>query len=209
MTELERALAQLEVDWPATPPFGYRRARRGLLAAALAIALAVGIAFAVPPARSAILRFFHIGSETIEQVKSLPPAEQRSLERALGEPVTSSAAARLLGRPFAVQGVPVFRAGSTVSAIVDGGLLLTELRTGDDPGIVKKFVGGQAHVVVVRLDADTQAIWIYGPHAVSGPVLPPRLAGNTLVWLRAPITYRLEGRGLTLERATTLAKRLR
>jgi hypothetical protein len=53
------------------------------------------------------------------------------------------------------------------------------------------------------------AIWIYGRHTVSDPMLPIRLAGNTLVWQRGAITYRLEGRGLTLARARALARELR
>lgn len=209
MTELEHALAQLDVDWPATPSFVYHRRRRLLLPIAVAIVLAVAVAFAVPDSRGAILRFFHLGGETIEQVDTLPPAERRPLERAPGEPITHAAAAQLLGRPFAVEVVDVFRSGRTVSAIVGGHLLLTEMRTGNDPGVIKKFVSGQARVQAVRLDAETPAIWIYGRHAVADPLLPTRLAGNTLVWLRDSITYRLEGRGLTLARATALARRLR
>jgi hypothetical protein len=209
MAELERVLAQLDVDWPATPSFVYQRRRRLVLPIAVAIVVAVAVAFAVPDSRGAILRFFHLGGETIEQVDTLPPAERRPVERALGEPVTPAAAAELLGRPFAVEGVDVFRSGRSVSAIVDGDLLLTETRTGNDPGVIKKFVSGQARVQAVRLDADTSAIWVHGRHAVSDPPLPARLAGNTLVWLRDAITYRLEGRGLTLARATALARRLR
>src|SRR5436309_4664694 len=104
MTELERVLAQLDVDWPTTPSFAYRRRRRRLLAVALAIVLVVGIAFAVPPARSAILRFFHIGGERIERVQSLPRAEERALRASLGVPISRAEAARLLARPFAAHG---------------------------------------------------------------------------------------------------------
>jgi hypothetical protein len=209
MAELERALAHLDVDWPPTPSFAYRRRRRLVLSLGVAAVLAVAAAFAVPDSRAAILRFFHIGGETIEQVRTLPPAQRRPLERALGVPITHAATARLLGRLFAVDAVAVFRSGDAVSAIVDGDLVLTELRTGNDPGIIKKFVSGEARVQGVRLGDDTPAIWIYGRHAVSDPMLPTRLAGNTLVWLRDSITYRLEGRGLTLARATAFAKRLR
>lgn len=209
MTELERALAQLDVDWPATPAFAYRRTHRRLFAVALAFVFAVGIAFAVPPARSSILRFFHLGGDTIERVQTLPSAERRSLERALGERITRAGAAQMLGRPFAAGAVPLYRSGRTVSAIVDGDLLFTELRTGSDPAILKKFVDGQARVEGVSLGPNVAAIWVHGRHVVSDPMLPIRLAGNTLVWLRGPITYRLEGRGLTLARATALARRLR
>ena len=72
MTELERALVQLgrELDLPTEPDLRSRvrerierrpRYRRALVPA-LALLVALGIALAVPDARSAILRFFHIGS---------------------------------------------------------------------------------------------------------------------------------------------------
>src|SRR3954468_7834546 len=94
MTELERALVALggELEFPATPDLwprvGGRLQRRPWLrpvvfAVALG-ALAVGVALAVPPARSAILRFFHIGSATVERVETLPPAQKRPLVFGLG-----------------------------------------------------------------------------------------------------------------------------
>src|SRR5690242_6301195 len=107
MTELERALASLEIDWPATPSFDLRahahasRLRRRLvLAVAVAVVVAVASAFAVPQSRSAILRFFHLGGETIERVHTLPPATERSLRASLGHRITRAEGARLLGRPF-------------------------------------------------------------------------------------------------------------
>lgn len=200
MTELERTLAELDVDWPPTPSFEYplRRRRRWPLALALVVVLAVAAAFAVPQSRGAILRFLHIGGETIERVQTLPPAQERPLRDSLGVPITSAAARTLLGRPFAVGGVPVYRDGQAVSAIVDGGLVLTELRAGYP--LVKKlaFAAG-----VRRIDADT--IWVAGRHVYVPPTLPPRYAGNTLVWERRGITYRLEGRQLTLARARSFA----
>src|SRR5256885_13147909 len=58
----------------------YRRA----LVPALALLVALGIALAVPEARSAILRFFHIGAVTIERVETLPPGRERPLTAGLG-----------------------------------------------------------------------------------------------------------------------------
>ena len=94
MTELERALVQLgrELDIPAEPDLRSRvrerierrpRYRRALVPA-LALLVALGIAMAVPDARSAILRFFHIGGVTIERVETLPPAQDRPLTAGLG-----------------------------------------------------------------------------------------------------------------------------
>ena len=101
MTELELSLAALapEVDWPATPTLALphvlpRRSRpRLVIAVALAaLVVAVGAAFAVPSARSAILRFFGFGGVTIERVATLPSAQERPLAATLGTPVSRDAA---------------------------------------------------------------------------------------------------------------------
>src|SRR5438105_2103223 len=102
MPELERALVALgsELEFPATPdlvgPVRRRLARRApwcVLAFALALlAVAFGIAMAVPQARSAILRFFHIGAVTVERVETLPRAEQRPLVAGLGPALARPAA---------------------------------------------------------------------------------------------------------------------
>src|SRR5919198_2053071 len=99
MTELERALLGLgeEIEFPPAPdlvprvrerlePRGFDLfARRNAVAVALALlVVAFGIAMAVPQARSAILRFFHIGAATVERVETLPRAEQRPLTTGLG-----------------------------------------------------------------------------------------------------------------------------
>src|SRR5437763_16484994 len=110
MTDLERRLAALDVEWPTTPAFDLptRRGRppRLVLAAAAAL-LALGIAFAVPPARSAILRFLHVGGVTIERVETLPPTQVRALRDSLGVPITQTDAEKLLAReaqkPLAVE----------------------------------------------------------------------------------------------------------
>src|SRR5438093_4497867 len=109
MTELERLLAALaaEVEWPATPDVvgrldlaPRRRSRRPLLVAIVVALAAVAVAMAVPDARSAILRFLHLGGVTIERVATLPPAEERPLAADLGKPVTPERAQAVLGDPF-------------------------------------------------------------------------------------------------------------
>ena len=75
-----------------------RRRRLPRLAIAIALlAVALAVAFAVPQARSAILRFFHIGAVTIERVGTLPPARERALAVGLGAPISRREAERLLG----------------------------------------------------------------------------------------------------------------
>lgn len=208
MSELERALEQLDVAWPETPTFTYvrRPSGRRWAFAALVLACALGAAFAVPQSRGAILRFFHLGGVTIERVQTLPHAERRTLNASLGEPITRLDAEALLRRPFGAPGVRLYRSGTTVSALLPGPLLLSEWRSGNNPGVIKKYVDGESEVEAVPLGVP--ALWIHGRRHVLESLLPRRLAGNTLVWLRGGITYRLEGRALTLARATALARRL-
>jgi hypothetical protein len=213
MTELERALARLEIDWPATPSFELRapapRSRRPL-ALSLAVVLAVVAALAVPQSRGAILRFFHIGGETIERVDTLPSARERALRDALGVRISRGEAARLLGRPFAAHSVQLYRADAVVSALLPGEVLLSELHTGDDPLILKKYVASATEVGEVALAPGRTGLWIHGGrHVFLVPTLPARFAGNTLVWQRAGVTFRLEGRSLTRAEAVRLARTLR
>ena len=48
----------------APRPWPFAARRRVLVLALAALVVAIAAAFAVPPARTAILRFFHIGGET-------------------------------------------------------------------------------------------------------------------------------------------------
>src|SRR5436190_17500668 len=113
MTELERALLALgeAIDFPAEPDLRprvrerlqRRRLGRPLALAFAAVVVAVGIAFAVPPARSAILRFFHIGSVSIERVQQLPPARERPLAAGLGPALSLDEAEARSGVPLILQ----------------------------------------------------------------------------------------------------------
>jgi hypothetical protein len=215
MAELERTLAELEIDWPDTPAFALSSPapaprRRRPLAVALAVVIAVACAFAVPQSRSAILRFLHLGGERIERVEKLPPAQERSLRASLGVRVTATEAERLLGQRFAVRGVPLYRAGRVVSTLLSGNVLLSEVLTGADPVLLKKYAAGASGVDFVPVAPGVQGIWLHGGrHVFIAPTLPARFAGNTLVWQRGAVTYRLEGRTLTRPAALRLARRLR
>ena len=220
MTELERTLTSLHVDWPATPAFDLRRpARRRARAFVLAtVLLALGIAFAVPQSRAALLRVLHVGGVTVGRVQTLPTsgaaqvpllqtlpaAQERPFASTLGAPVSAAEAEALLGRPFGVQ-ARLYRSGDIVSALLRGPVVLSELRTGVGTTILKKLVGTATTVRYVRVGG-APGVWITGePHVVLAPELPPRLAGHVLVWVRGAITYRLEGKTLTLDAAQGLA----
>src|SRR5438552_9721237 len=108
MAELDR-LRSLggELAWPPTPDVASRlvlaprrRRLRPLVAGIALAAVALAIAFAVPPARSALLRFFGFGGVTIERVHTLPAAAEEPLAAGLGLPASTAEAERALGTPF-------------------------------------------------------------------------------------------------------------
>ena len=213
--DLERELRALDVEWPATPrlrPELARRRRRWPLAAAIALA-AIAAAFAVPQSRGAILRFFDVGADRIQLVDTLPPAQERSLDAGLGDPVSATYArafvSQLLFPPLDRQPT-LRRSGDVISLVfsVDGRpVLLSEL--GGPSFFFKKLVGGQTHPSFVTVRGGS-GVWLSGkPHIFIFPREPARLAGNTLVWEENETTYRLEGPGLTRQKALDLARSLR
>ena len=115
MSELERELRALRVEWPETPDLAgavvarlpERRPRRGLwlewpawqVAVALGAVL-VAVVMAVPPARSAVLDLLGFGSVRIERAEPRPP--EFGSELALGEAVTLETARRRADFPVLV-----------------------------------------------------------------------------------------------------------
>ncbi len=221
MTELERALVALagELDFPPEPDFVPRireqlerrrllLPRRRVLALAVAlVVVAFGIAMAVPDARSAILRFFHIGAVTVEQVETLPPAQERPLTAGLGEPLSRRVAERRAGFPILL---PRDRRSTPTRYYVRPGLIATFLHSGSKPLLLVEFEGDQAGIGKKFTGPDTQVepvqigqfgIWIEGGRHVMTWVfgngephqLDTRLAGNVLLWLQGERTFRLEG----------------
>jgi len=214
MTELERALVALgdELEYPvvpdAWPHVAARLQRRRFWPAfvALASVIAIGIALAVPPARSAILRFFHIGSVSVEQVQTLPPAQTRPFSTGLG-PARSHPTVQL---PAGLTATAYYaRPGLHAALLRVGGtqVLYAELR-GNQMGFAKKFVGATTHIEEVRLGEF--GMWLSGsPHVLmweQGNV-QTRLAGNVLIWLDSGVTYRLEGE-LAKHRMLALARQI-
>jgi hypothetical protein len=200
MTDLERALVALgeELEYPvagdAWPQVEPRLRRRRLWPAVVVAAavLAVGIAFAVPPARSAILRFFHIGSVSVEQVQTLPPAQTRPFSTGLG-PKRSQPTVQL---PAGLTATAYYaRPGLHAALLRYHGkqVLYAELR-GDQMGAAKKLAGSATHIEEVPIGEF--GIYLSGaPHVLiwdQGNVAT-RLAGNVLIWLDRGVTRRLEG----------------
>jgi hypothetical protein len=211
MAELERDLRALasfvelpaERDlWPgvearlATPP------RRGWLRAAsaalVAAAVAIGIAFAVPPARSAILRLLGLEGVTIVRVEKLPPAGKGP--GAIGKRVPLDQARRLLvfdpllpdiGAPDAVYVEPDQMLLTMIYGKGDVRLRVTELVAGS--AMFSKLVYTTQHVEQIRVNG-RPGYWIEGEHVVSGLFGEPELSASALIWEQLPVTVRLEGR---------------
>jgi len=185
------------------------------LAVALAVLIAIAAAFAVPQSRGAILRFFHLGSETIEIVDTLPPAEDRALDANLGLPVTLADAQTRVDRLRVPAVVPQLHAvGDFVSMVFTyrgKQVLLSEVSgPGDAQMSLKKLASGQTKIQWIELRRNVWAVWLSGgPHVFLFPREPARLAGNTLIWVEGRTTYRLEGPTLSRDEALTIARSLR
>jgi hypothetical protein len=224
MTELEQALVALghELDVPPAPNLAPRVhsrleprrlwPRRVALAVAV-VALAVGVAFAIPPARSAILRFFHLGGVTIERVDTLPHADERPLTADLGLPLRLGRAVRVAGfRPLLPRGLHprLYAWNDAISMLVRVGhkpVLISETSRGG-LRFEKKYVAAETRVVPVTV-AGEPGYWITGArHVVEFQSGEPRLAGNVLLFLRHDLTVRIEGE-LSRLQALDLARSLR
>jgi hypothetical protein len=256
MSELESALVRLgaELEFPETPDVAeavrrrlaareaerrsWRPARRTLVVAFVVVALALGAAFAVPPARSAILDFLGLSGASVERVETLPqvPASTAAALE-LGRSATLEEARELatfgvlvpaeLGAPddvFHSSSVP----GGRVSLVYEPrgelsrsrytgvGVLVTEFRGDLIPGFVSKLADQTTRIEELSVDGNP-AIWLEGgPHSVlfassDGGVGEDtmRLAGNTLLLERGNVLVRIEGSSdLTRERAIEIAQSL-
>src|SRR5947207_317392 len=149
MTELERALVALGEDlefpqsrdvWPRIADRLQRRrwVRPAVFALAAGV-VALAIALAVPPARSAILKFFHIGSVTVERVDTLPPAQTRPFATGLGPPRTQPT----LKLPASLTATSYYKRPGMAAALLRyrGRQVLYARLTGDQMGFAKKVVG--------------------------------------------------------------------
>jgi hypothetical protein len=227
MTELERRLADLggALDLPepgdlapavlaglAEPP--RRPWLRPLAVAVAALATAVGIAFAVPQARSAILDWLGFGGVEIRTVATLPETTA-SPDLGLGSEVTLAEARRraafpvavptALGPPHEVRFTDALPGGQVglVWSRPDSRrprILLTQFRA-DGLTLIEKATGPETRMQRVTV-GDSPGVWLEGdPHFFAyldprtGDVIEDtsRLAGNVLLWQRGDVTLRLEG----------------
>ena len=230
MTELERQLLALEIAVPKEPdlapavlariegrPFPWRRA--AVLAIAV-VAVAIAAAFAVPQARTSILRFLHLGAATVERVDTLPPAVERSNAKGLGRPLPLRAAERAIGfrlalPPLRERPEHAYVLGNELASVFlharGQTVLLSELRSSNEL-LLKKMAGDATSVQPAQVGG-SPGIWIAGaPHTLTyldrhfgyhqHTIL---VRGNVLLWIRGPLTLRLEGK-LTRAQAVELAR---
>jgi hypothetical protein len=218
MPELERELralaahVELPVErdlWPGIHARLGGRPSRWLRVAVLAVAplaAAIAVAFAVPPARAAILRFLGLEGVAIVHVEKLPP-----VTRAAGVAGTSTtlagAAATLhfspllpnLGRPDRVY---VDLSNQAVLLLYGNPLRLRLEET--QLGVFTKIVSVHDGVERVSVDGNP-GVWLPDAHVIDDFFGQPRLSGSARLWERDGITFRLEGR-LTKTQALAIAR---
>jgi hypothetical protein len=209
-----------------------RGARRPLVLVAAALVVALAVAVAVPGSRAALARLLGIGGVAIVRVDEAPDAPAAPYD--LGAEIdVADLAARApapvvpdgLGPPDAAfAGEPagavsaVWRPAPDLPPVGDDpagpGLIVTAIPGPVDAPVMTKEVGPGSDVRSTTVGGNA-AYWISGaPHAV-GIVAGTggaggeevRLAGNTLLWTDAGVTYRLES-DLALDAAVALAERL-
>jgi hypothetical protein len=207
MNELERSLRLLgeSLAFPEAPDVSEpvqlrlvetRRPRRSpsgrtLVLAFVVVALAVGAAMAVPPARTAILEFFGLRGATVQRVETLPTVPEPDpapAELLLGDPLPleegrpwakspNVLVPSVLGRPDAAYAAEedyglrltlVYGPGDGVprSQYTGVGILVTEFDGAIDTRYLDKMV--EAGTTVEQLTVDgNRALWLEGgPHFV-------------------------------------------
>ena len=199
-------------------PFPWRRT---LVLATALVAVAIGTAFAVPQARTAILRFFHLGGATVIRVETLPPAVERAKAGGLGTPLSRAEAERRVGfrlllPPFKGDKPDrVYVVGDSLATVILGlaprhRVLLSEFPSFGGFSLKKLTFG--SNVESVRVNG-APGLWIAGgQHTLryydralgirSQTVL---IHGNVLLWLHGDLTLRLEGK-ITKAQALSLAR---
>jgi hypothetical protein len=232
VSSLEQRLHELgrELAFPPEPDLAPRvreRARgrpfpwRTAAIAFAVVAVAVAVAFAVPPARSAILRWFHLGGASVELVDTLPKAAERPQVGGLGRPVPLAEAERRVGFDFVL---PPLDAKPERAYVIGNSVATVLLRSHYRTVLLSEFpsVGGEQVLKKLAVNATVidpvevrgkPGLWLEGtPHVLTWmdretgyqerPIL---IRGNVLLWVHGDLTLRLEGR-LTKRQALELAR---
>ena len=232
--DLERALRELEIEWPATPDIAAAvrvrldepRRRRSWLptgwrmqlayVAALLLILFAGTMVVSPDARSTVLRWLGISSVEIREEPPRPLPAARDLgERATLDQLRASEAPVLVPEALADPDATYLTRlpdGSDAASLLyaDPPVLVQTFRASATP-FIEKTIGSGAQLERLTVDG-AMAYWIKGAHGFAyragsdGAYDEQRLAGNTLLVDRADgILLRIEGR-LSRERAVEIAR---
>ncbi|MDQ1431431.1 MAG: hypothetical protein QOF40_2033 [Actinomycetota bacterium] len=210
--------------------------RRALVVAAVLVLAASAVLAALPSTRDAVADFFGLRGVQIDQQHTpAHPPTGSSLD--LGAPVDLDEARRRvsfdvalpsrdrLGAPDAAYVGDVPRAGRITlayaprsalpaTATTGVGLLLTEFHADIPEPVIRKSLAAGTGVEQVAVDG-AAGYWFSGaPHVLTladadGQFFTDRsrLAGNTLLWQRGSVTYRLES-SLTRDEAIRIAESL-
>jgi hypothetical protein len=230
---LEAALMQLgaEIAFPPTPDLRLRVAERAHAPArrwwppAWRRAVALALIATLLVAATATALVLVLPGLRITTLPTLPTAEALGSRLALGEPIppdgVDAGVSAVLGRPDEAYVVGDHEVLSLVY-LADGelpdlagsgiGLLVQVIEGALDRDRVEKLVAEGAMVTPVAV-GDGTGFWIHGPpHVVTYTdpdggerSQPTRLVGDTLVWERAGILYRIES-GLGLEGTLRVAE---
>jgi hypothetical protein len=235
VSALEQRLQELgrELAFPPEPDLAPRvRERvhgrpfpwRAVAVAFAVVVLAVAAAFAVPQARSAILRWFHLGGATVERVETLPPASERSLMHGLGRRLPLAEAERRIGfdlvlPPLERKPARAYVIGDSVATVLLRShrrtVLLSQFLSAGDETMLKKLSVNATVIEPVDVRGDP-GLWLEGaPHVLAWidrstgyRQRPTRIRGNVLIWIHGGLTLRLEGR-LSKAQALELARSIR
>ena len=185
--------------------------RVALVAAAGAVALAAAIG--VTPARTALIRFFDLGGVSVVRVDRLPPVRPSGPIAPGREVPFEQARARVIFPVYVPHEDPRPDHSFYFRADPPGGQLTLVYGSTRRPRLlITEFVGtyvrrtifkeaGPRTVVEVTSVNGRRAIWLGGATHIFSFIdgdrslrsYRTRLAGNTLVWQRDPVTLRLEG----------------
>jgi hypothetical protein len=205
---------------PERRPGRRRRVRRGVAVALCATLALAGAAFALTPARHAVLSVLGLRGVRIERVPRLPRGLSGTGARSdLGRPIPIDRARhaagftavlpRTTGAAYLDRSVP----GGRITLLA-GRLLITEFRGRSIP-VVFKLIGPGTRARQLRIRGGP-AVYLSGaPHELitqesSGAIRSERVrrVGNVLIWQRGPVTVLVEGTR-TLRQALGIARSLR